>query len=121
MNATETAHQLTSRNFNTRRAQIGKNLSQLATASGMSKQQVSQILSENRRISVATLRRISMLLWCPPDALLSEDPATVVRFPLPPEDYLEVIKENREALGFVDVDRIPSFSDFQTLVLATTL
>ncbi len=112
----ETGHQQTSRNFSTRRAQIGKTLSQLADASGMTKQQISQILSEHRRISVATLRRISMLLYCPPDALLAEDPAVTVRYPLPPDGYLEIIKANREALGFDDVDQIPTFTDYLLFV-----
>lgn len=112
----ETGHQQTSRNFNTRRAQIGRNLSQLAAASGMTKQQVSQIMSEHRRISVATLRRIAMLLHCPPEALLSEDPAVVVRYPLPPENYLDIIEANREALGFEHVDQIPTFTDYLLFV-----
>ena len=112
----ETAHQQTCRNFSTRRAQLRRTLKQLSKASGMTKQQVSQILSEHRRISVATLRRVSMLLSCPPDARMSEDPALVVRFPLPPDNYLDIIEANREALGFVDVDGIPLFSDFVALI-----
>lgn len=113
---TETAHQQTCRNFSTRRAQLGRNLKQLAKASGMTKQQVSQIMSEHRRISVATLRRVSMLLYCPPEALLSEDPGLVVRFPLPPDTYLDIIESNRDALGFLDVDCIPRFSDFVAFI-----
>ena len=116
MMITETAHQQTCRNFSTRRAQLGRSLKQLSKSSGMTKQQVSQILSEHRRISVATLRRVSMLLYCPPEALLSEDPALVVRFPLPPDNYLDIIESNREALGFVDVDCIPLFSEFVALI-----
>lgn len=99
-----------------RRAILGVRMTDMATACGMSKQQLSQIISEKRPVMLPTLRRVSMLLYCPTELLVADDPSSAVRYPLPPANYLETIRANREALGFDDASKIPDFDSFANLI-----
>lgn len=91
-------------------------MTDMGEACGMSKQQLSQIISEKRSVTLPTLRRVSMLLYCPVELLVADDPSPAVRFPLPPANYLETIKANRESLGFEDSSKIPDWESYAELI-----
>ncbi len=99
-----------------RRALLGVRMTDMGEASGMSKQQLSQIITEKRQVTLPTLRRVSMLLYCPVELLVADDPSPAVRFPLPPANYLETIKANRDSLGFNDAAKLPDWEAFAELV-----
>lgn len=100
-----------------RRAILGVRLTDMGLASGMSKQQLSQIITEKRSVTLPTLRKVSMLLYCPTELLVADDPSPAIRFPLPPANYLQTIKANRDLLGFEDPSKIPDWDTFADLVI----
>ena len=91
-------------------------MTEMGIASGMSKQQLSQIITEKRSVTLPTLRKVSMLLYCPTELLVADDPSPAIRFPLPPSNYLETIRANRDLLGFEDSTKIPDWETFAELV-----
>jgi transcriptional regulator with XRE-family HTH domain len=91
-------------------------MTEMGVASGMSKQQLSQIITEKRSVTLPTLRKVSMLLYCPTELLVADDPSPAIRFPLPPPNYLETIRANRDFLGFEDSTKIPDWETFAELV-----
>ncbi len=99
----------------TRRAQLGVSLRELSHASGMSRQQLSQIISEARPINLYTLRRMAMLLHCPPDVLLCEDTAAAVAYALPPANYLHTVHQFADQLGFGDSRTVVPFATYAQL------
>lgn len=103
------------RTMATRRAQLGVTLRDLSHASGMSRQQLSQIVSEAHPFNLYTLRRIAMLLHCPPDVLLCEDPAAAVSYPLPPANYLHTVRTFADELGFNDSRKVVPFATYAQL------
>jgi transcriptional regulator with XRE-family HTH domain len=102
-----------------RRAQLGVTITSLGKASGMSKQHLAQVISERRPVSLPMIRRMAMLLHCPPELLISEDPTGVIGFPTPPAAWLDVIEANRGTLGFNDITRVPAWSFYEALLHET--
>jgi transcriptional regulator with XRE-family HTH domain len=110
-----------SRTLAMRRAQIGITVTALSKASGMSKQHLAQVIGERRPVSLPMIRRMSMLLHCPPDLLISEDQTAAIGYPLPPANWLETITNNRDFLGFNDLTKVPTFSAYEAIVYAKPL
>lgn len=82
-----------------RRELLGVSVTKLAKASGLTKQRISQILSGKKELSIGALRKMSILLYCPMDILIAEDPSEALRYHLPPPNWLDVVYRNRNRLG----------------------
>lgn len=107
------------RNLNARRAQLGIPISALEDATGMARQQFHRTASHPNATNMRSLQKIAMMLYCPIARLLSDDPGEAVRYPLPPKDFIERLKANRERLGFDSCD-FPEWHEYEAIINAPT-
>ena len=87
-------------NINIRRAQLGISVTEMEQASGVSRQQLHNVIGNPERAMIRSLQKIALLLYCPVELLLGNEPSKVVNYPMPPEGHLTYIGSNLEKLGF---------------------
>ncbi len=104
------------RNIEARRAQIGITMTDIEDATGYARQQLHRITTKPGATSVRSLGKVAMILFCPVRALLSDDPADAARYPLPPPNFLEILRANRERFGFDKGGKLIDWTEFETTI-----
>jgi hypothetical protein len=104
------------RNIEARRAQIGITMTQIEEATGYPRQQLHRITTRPDATSVRSIGKVAMVLFCPVAALLSNDPADAVRYPLPPTNFLQILRDNRERFGFDRGGKLIDWDHFTTTI-----
>lgn len=87
-------------NINIRRAQLGISVTQMEQAASISRQQLHNVIANPERAMFRSLQKIALLLFCPVELLLGNDPSKVVNYPMPPNGHLSYISGNLDKLGF---------------------
>ena len=91
-------------------------MTDIEDATGYARQQLHRVTHRPDATSVRSLGKIAMILFCPVSALLSNDPADAVRYPLPPPNFLEILRTNRERFGFDRGQSLIDWNEYETTI-----